>query len=107
MDNRILTCVYCGKEYPVNTSPWGPNNQILTDHIKICAVHPMRKLEEENAKLRADLETKNDSIPSLIFRKIFNELCGRKGFDHFWHDIDSETQTDITKTCEDIIRRYS
>jgi len=42
---RILTCVYCGMEYPQDTPAWG--DKVLTDHIKICPKHPMRKLEEK------------------------------------------------------------
>ena len=37
-----LTCVYCGHEYPSGTPPHGA--KILTDHIKVCEKHPMRKL---------------------------------------------------------------
>ena len=50
---RVLTCVYCGHEYPQETPAWG--NQVLTDHIKVCEKHPMRKLEADNAKLRKAL----------------------------------------------------
>lgn len=50
---RVLTCVYCGKEYPQGTPAWG--NQVLTDHIKVCEKHPMRQLEVDNAKLRKAL----------------------------------------------------
>jgi hypothetical protein len=50
---RVLTCVYCGKEYPQGTPAWG--NQVLTDHIKVCEKHPMRQLEADNAKLRKAL----------------------------------------------------
>jgi len=52
-DDRILTCVYCGQAYPQDTPTWG--NQVLTDHIKICPKHPMRKSEETIAKLRSAL----------------------------------------------------
>ena len=50
---RVLTCVYCGHEYPQATPTWG--NQVLTDHIKVCEKHPMRKLEVDNSKLRKAL----------------------------------------------------
>lgn len=53
MNGRILTCVYCGHEYPQNTPAAG--NQVLTDHIKICERHPMRKAESDIAMLRAAL----------------------------------------------------
>ena len=48
-----LTCVYCGSQYPEGTPPFGA--QILTDHIRVCEKHPMRKLELNNAKLRKAL----------------------------------------------------
>ena len=50
---RVLTCVYCGQEYPQDTPTWG--DKILTDHIKVCPKHPMRKAESQIAKLRAAL----------------------------------------------------
>jgi hypothetical protein len=50
---NTLTCVYCGHQYPEGTPPSGA--QILTDHIKVCEKHPMRKLETDNAKLRKAL----------------------------------------------------
>lgn len=50
---NTLTCVYCGHQYPEGTPPHGA--QILTDHIKVCEKHPMRKLELDCAKLRKAL----------------------------------------------------
>ena len=53
MENRILTCVYCGHEYPQDTPASG--DQILTDHIAKCEKHPMRAVIEQRDKLRAAL----------------------------------------------------
>ena len=53
MDGRILTCVYCGHEYPQDTPAAG--SQVLTDHIRVCEKHPMRKAEADIAMLRAAL----------------------------------------------------
>ena len=50
---RVLTCVYCGMEYPQGSPTWG--NEILTNHIRICEKHPMRKLEVDKALLRKAL----------------------------------------------------
>ncbi len=47
---RVLTCVYCGHEYPQKTPAW--NDSVLTDHIRICPKHPMRKSEADIALLR-------------------------------------------------------
>lgn len=53
MDGRILTCVYCGHEYPQDTPASG--SEILTEHIRVCERHPMRKAESDVAMLRAAL----------------------------------------------------
>ena len=53
MSGRILTCVYCGHEYPQDTPAAG--DKVLTDHIRICEKHPLRKAEADIAKLRAAL----------------------------------------------------
>lgn len=53
MDGRILTCVYCGHEYPQSTPASG--SEILTEHIKVCERHPLRKAERDFAMLRAAL----------------------------------------------------
>lgn len=52
--HRILTCVYCGHEYPQATPAAG--HQELTDHIRVCQQHPMRQAEQHIATLRAALE---------------------------------------------------
>lgn len=53
MSERILTCVYCGQEYPQDTPAYG--SEVLTEHIKICERHPMRKAETDIALLRSAL----------------------------------------------------
>ncbi|MCR3931390.1 hypothetical protein, partial [Aeromonas caviae] len=53
MNERILTCVYCGHEYPQDTPAHG--SQVLTDHIKVCKAHPLRKAEADIALLRSAL----------------------------------------------------
>ena len=52
-DSRVLTCVYCGQEYPQGTPTSG--HQVLTDHIKVCEKHPMRKLQQDHDMLRRAL----------------------------------------------------
>lgn len=42
--STILTCVYCGHEYPADTPASGA--PILTAHIKVCTKHPMRAAEK-------------------------------------------------------------
>ena len=53
MSHRILTCVYCGHEYPQDTPAHG--TPVLTDHIAGCKQHPMRAVIEQRDKLRAAL----------------------------------------------------
>ncbi len=50
MSDRVLTCVYCGHEYPQSTPAWG--DKVLTDHIANCEKHPMRKVIEDRDRLR-------------------------------------------------------
>ena len=50
---RVLTCVYCGHEYPQDTPAAG--SEVLTEHIKVCERHPMRKAESDIAMLRSAL----------------------------------------------------
>lgn len=52
-ESRVLTCVYCGHEYPQDTPASG--SEVLTDHIKVCEKHPMRKMATDNAILRKAL----------------------------------------------------
>lgn len=53
MIERILTCVYCGHEYPQNMPPH--SDQVLTEHIRICEKHPLRKAEKDISLLRSAL----------------------------------------------------
>lgn len=46
-----LTCVYCGHEYPPGSPAHGA--EVLTEHVRACAKHPMRALEAELVALRA------------------------------------------------------
>lgn len=41
MERGILTCVYCGGEYPEGTPTW--DDALLTAHIETCEKHPMKK----------------------------------------------------------------
>jgi hypothetical protein len=50
---QTLTCVYCGKEYPPGTPAHG--SEVLTEHIRACEKHPMRKVEADRERLRSAL----------------------------------------------------
>jgi len=53
MNKKLVTCVYCGHEYPDQTPTSGA--RILKDHIKVCEKHPMREAEETIKLLRSAL----------------------------------------------------
>lgn len=53
MSERTITCVYCGYEYQHGTPAHGSN--VLTEHIKICEAHPLRKAEADIKLLRSAL----------------------------------------------------
>ena len=53
MGERVLTCVYCGHEYPQGSPTWG--HKVLTDHIAECEKHPMRAVILERDRLRSAL----------------------------------------------------
>lgn len=52
-ESRVLTCVYCGHEYPQGSPSWG--HKVLTDHIAQCEKHPMRAVVIERDQLRGAL----------------------------------------------------
>ena len=52
-ESNIVTCVYCGHEYPDGTPT--AKHELLTAHIKECEKHPMRSAEQKIAKLRSAL----------------------------------------------------
>lgn len=60
-----VTCVYCGHSYPDQTPTHG--SEILTDHIRVCPKHPLRKAEADITLLRSALITLvGDSDPRVL-----------------------------------------
>lgn len=53
VNGRVLTCVFCGHEYPQDTPAWG--NEVLTQHIAGCEHHPMRAVVGQRDRLRSAL----------------------------------------------------
>ena len=39
------------------------------------------------------------SLPQRLVQEVFTELYSRKGFDHFWDDIDRDIQQEIIDSC--------
>ena len=52
-NNQILTCAYCGQQYPEGTP--ATQHEELTKHIEVCKVHPLRAAEDKIKKLRSAL----------------------------------------------------
>jgi hypothetical protein len=51
--DAIVTCVYCGHQYPAGTPPSG--SELLTAHIKVCEKHPLRAAEKRIEQYREAL----------------------------------------------------
>jgi len=55
-DSRVITCAFCGHEYPPGTPT--SNNEALVKHVRVCTKHPIglenRGLETEIEKLSAE-----------------------------------------------------
>jgi hypothetical protein len=47
-------CAYCGQAYPQGTPRFG--SEALTEHIKVCPEHPMRKAETRIERLEEAVE---------------------------------------------------
>ena len=78
---NILTCVYCGMAYPEGTPPHSA--KILTDHIKVCNKHPMRKAEVVIVKLR-------NALSGLIGASTVQELSIMEANLRFMPGIESD-----------------
>lgn len=51
--NTVVTCVYCGHEYPEGTPT--AKAELLTKHIAQCEKHPLRESEAKIKLLREAL----------------------------------------------------
>lgn len=52
-NDNVVTCVYCGHQYPDGTP--AAKHELLTAHIKICEKHPMREAELKIERLKTAL----------------------------------------------------
>lgn len=50
----VVTCVYCGEEYPAGTPTSGAAE--LTKHISVCAKHPMREASQTIQALKESIQ---------------------------------------------------
>lgn len=60
----VVTCAYCGQEYPRGTPRHGDG--ALAEHIKTCPQHPMRIVEAELAATRDDTQRAYDTANAAI-----------------------------------------
>lgn len=76
---NVLTCVYCGHEYPPGSPTHGA--EVLTEHIKTCPKHPLSEyresLEETTSLLRAFAGHVQDGIADVVLAKA-TKLLRRK-----------------------------
>lgn len=64
----VVTCVYCGRKYPDGTPT--AKAEALTDHVKVCDKHPMKRAIDALAALvgsrdKAELNGMRDHIHLL------------------------------------------
>jgi len=52
-NSTVLTCVYCGYQYPDGTP--AAKHHFLDSHIKVCEKHPLREAEIKIEKLKSAL----------------------------------------------------
>ena len=62
-DHTVVTCVYCGMEYPDGTP--AAKAKTLTDHIKVCPSHPMRDAETALKNKQAQCEVQAKVIKDM------------------------------------------
>jgi hypothetical protein len=65
MADIVVTCVYCGMQYPEDTPCHGA--EILTEHIKVCEKHPLRKAECEIVNLENIIMEQNEMLSSAFY----------------------------------------
>lgn len=53
-DPQVLTCAFCGQEYPPGTP--SSQHKLLLEHVLVCADHPMREVERKLASVQNDIE---------------------------------------------------
>ncbi len=69
----VVTCVYCGHEYPEGTPT--AKHELLTAHIKVCENHPMREAEATISDLRTALLNLLEVTPSATDFRLLLSLC--------------------------------
>ena len=101
-NDRVLTCVYCGKAYEPGTPSHG--TEVLTEHIKVCPDHPMAALRTQLAKAEGalatmgrfyDIRTGKGALQVRDVHVILVEMC--RGFDKpwgYWREEEADAETE-------------
>lgn len=68
IQNRRLTCVYCGQAYPTGTPASGKDVEALTKHIEQCTAHPLFKANQKIAALEAQRDALEAALTKIAAR---------------------------------------
>ena len=80
-EGRVLTCVYCGEAYPPGSPTHGA--EVLTEHVRTCAKHPLRAAEKEAERLRAALaHTRTVALNGWTLARLAALDRGQHGAEH-------------------------
>jgi len=67
VEARIVTCVYCGHEYPTGTP--ATQNEALGAHIQECEKHPLAAMRSEREVLREKVKVLREAVRELAHGK--------------------------------------
>jgi hypothetical protein len=96
--SEIITCVYCGLAYPVDTPTWGA--KILEDHISVCPQHPMSKLLDDYRGLRQALINFVGTEDMVELRKTVDYISSLRAFGQ----VDPEAIRDTILISEALLK---
>ena len=81
----VLTCVYCGHQYPAGMP--ASNHEALSKHVEECEKHPMYALKQENKRLREALSYVGSSLPCSMV-----DFLGRDRYEAIYGPLDEEEE---------------
>jgi hypothetical protein len=76
--SRIVTCAFCGHEYPRGTPRHGDGE--LSEHIKVCPKHPMRDVERERDEAKK-------ALAQVLYHELL-EVSFRDTIENLTHERD-------------------
>jgi hypothetical protein len=75
--SQTLTCVYCGQAYPPGTPAHG--SAVLTEHIKMCAKHPMNEMLTKLKALFVKLQDQANTVLTIDSNDSTRRMGVREG----------------------------